>query len=77
MGSLLLINQVIEWERKLEYDEERRKYHHFEPYVNYLATLQPCPKERKSFFPRIFQRRKESQMSIDVVKALTGLPSSC
>ncbi len=37
---------VIEWERRLEFEEERRKYHRFEPYVNYLAAPQPTPKKR-------------------------------
>lgn len=46
-----IVNQVVDWERRLEIEEERRKYHRGdEPYVNYLAAPVPCHKERKSPF---------------------------
>lgn len=67
-----LINSVIVWERQLEIEEEKRKNHRFEPCVNYLAAPQPCCKERKPIFARIFQRRKdkESQASAGYATAL-------
>jgi hypothetical protein len=40
--------------------------------VNYLAAPQPCRKERKSIFARIFQRRKESQTPVAFIKALNS-----
>ncbi len=42
-----LINSTLEWERRLEYEEERRKNHRAEPYVNYLAAPQPARQDRK------------------------------
>jgi len=42
MVQTQLINSVIEWERRLEVEGERRKNHRSEPYVNYLAAPQPC-----------------------------------
>ncbi len=42
-----LINSTLEWERRLEYEEERRKHHRAEPYVNYLAAPQPACQDSK------------------------------
>jgi hypothetical protein len=71
MGSLQLINSISAWERKLE--QERRKNHRSEPYVNYLAAPQPCRKEQQSLFARIFQHRRENQAPASSVEALTNL----
>ncbi len=49
MFQTQLISQVVEWERRLEIEDERRKNHRGEPYVNYLAPV-PCRKERRSIF---------------------------
>ncbi len=38
MMQVQLTNSVIEWERRLEYEAERRAHHRREPYVNYLAA---------------------------------------
>jgi hypothetical protein len=40
MFQFSLVNDLIGWERSLEFKEERRKDHRFEPYVNYLAAPQ-------------------------------------
>ncbi|MBN2550258.1 MAG: hypothetical protein JXB15_13930 [Anaerolineales bacterium] len=61
MASIQMIISVLEWERSLEFEEERRKNHRYEPYVNYLAAVQPGRKERKSIFARLFQPRKASR----------------
>jgi hypothetical protein len=61
MSSIQLINSVVEWERRLEFDEERRKYHRVEPFVNYFDAPQPTKKESKSIFARIFRRAKDPQ----------------
>ncbi len=60
MVPIQLINSVLEWERALEYEEERRRNHRYEPYVNYLAAPQPRRKENKSIL-QIFQHRQESR----------------
>ncbi len=56
-----MITQVVEWERRLEFEEENRKNHRRDPYVNYLAPVEPARKERKSLIARlsgwIFARR--------------------
>ncbi len=41
MVVMQLIYNVIEWERRLEFEEERRRSHRSEPYANYLAPLKP------------------------------------
>ena len=70
MESLQLINSTIEWERIAEYEEEKRKNHRSEPYVNYLATPQRRGKKQKSLFARVFQHRKESWGTVDFVIVL-------
>ena len=75
MGSLQWISSIIGWERKLEYERERRENHRSEPYINYLAAPQRRRKERKSCFVRIFRQHKETRCSVDFAKALIGLPS--
>ncbi len=61
MGSLQWINTIIGWEKKLEYEEERRANHRSEPYANYLAAPQRHREEWPSFFARLLQHRRESQ----------------
>ena len=75
MFQTQLISQVVDWERRLEIEEERRKNMRQEPYVNYLAAAQATPqaeaaavavavavaKERRSIFARIFGRSKEQK----------------
>jgi hypothetical protein len=39
MSTIHLINQVLEWERRSDYQAEHRKYHPDQPYVNYLAGV--------------------------------------
>lgn len=69
----IMINSVIEWERQLEFEEQRRKEHRSEPCINYLAAPQPCREERKSILAGIFQHRNdrnESRAPVDFVRAL-------
>ena len=68
MVHIPLINNVIALERALESEEDRRRNHRSEPYVNYLTAPQSCRRERKSIF-RIFQHRGESQAPADFDKA--------
>lgn len=55
--STHLINTVLDWERRLEVDEQRRREHRFEPFANNLAPVQPLVK-RPSLFARLFNRRE-------------------
>jgi hypothetical protein len=61
MSSIQLINSVVEWERRIEFDDERRKYHRVEPFANYLAALQPTQNENKSIFAKLLGRAKDPQ----------------
>ena len=56
-----LITAVLDWERRLEIEDERRKNHRYEPYMNFLAPLPPFRRERKSIFARIFKPAKDPQ----------------
>ncbi len=53
MFQTQLIQQVVEWERRLEIEDERRENHRGEPYANYLAEVRPMRNERKSMLARI------------------------
>jgi hypothetical protein len=78
MEQIQLINMVNEWDRGLVYEEERRNNHRFEPYVNYLAApQQPCRKERKSIFARIFQGRQKSVNSLQLSVNDRRFPENC
>jgi hypothetical protein len=70
VGQISLISSMLEWERRLKFEEERRANHRSEPYVNYLAAPQSCRKERKPFFAGVFRHRNESQALANVVEAL-------
>lgn len=48
MGQILLINKMIELERMLDFEEEKRRNHRFDPYVNYLAAPQDCRNTNKT-----------------------------
>jgi hypothetical protein len=50
-----LISQVVEWERKLEVEDENRKNHRFESFTDFPADPQPSRKESKSNFAEIFK----------------------
>lgn len=65
MIQIQLINNVIEWEKALQLEKERRENHSCELYVNYLAAPQSCGKERKSAFARIFKPHRKNQPSAD------------
>ncbi len=47
MVQIQLINTVVEWERRLEIEEEKRKNLRGEPYTDFPTDPQPCRKERK------------------------------
>jgi hypothetical protein len=50
-----LISQVVQWERKLEVEEENRKIHRFESFADMPADPQPSHKESRSNFAEIFK----------------------
>ena len=64
MVQIQLIYNMLAWERGLEFTEERRKDHRFEPYVNYLAAPQPGAKESK--------HREEDRTPVDFLSALNN-----
>lgn len=70
MGQMPLINSMLERERRLKFEKERRANHRSEPYVNYLAAPQSCRKEQKSFFAGVFRHGNKSQALANVVEAL-------
>ena len=46
MSNMQMINSIVEWERRIAFEEEQHKYHPGEAYVNYLAAPQDTRKER-------------------------------
>jgi hypothetical protein len=70
MVQLPLIYHMVTSERELQLEEERRKNHRAEPYVNCLPAPQPCRKERKPVMARMFRQRKACQVSADIAGVL-------
>lgn len=64
MVQIQLICNILVWEKGLEFTEERRKGHRFEPYMNYLAAPQPGPKESKY--------REEDHPPVDFLSAFNN-----
>jgi hypothetical protein len=62
MFDVRLITTVLEWERRLEIEEEKRKSSRFEDvFTDFPAAPQPPREERKSIFDRIFRVGKDRQ----------------
>lgn len=60
MFQTQLIHQVVDWEKRLEIEEEKRKNHRtVEVYANYLAPVPPCRRIRRSLMARILDRQPE------------------
>ena len=57
MFQTQLINQVVDWERRLEIEEEKQKNQRNAPYVNYLTPVPPCRRIRRSLLARILDRQ--------------------
>lgn len=61
MFQTQLINAVVQWERRLQIEEEKQKNLKGESYKEFTVTPQPCQKERKPIFARIFKHGRVSQ----------------
>jgi hypothetical protein len=61
MSSIQMVNSVIEWERRIEFEEAKRITHSYEPYVNYLAEPEPARKQKTSLIDRILSIGKKHQ----------------
>lgn len=68
MSSIQLVNSIVEWERRIEFEEERRKNYRIEPYVNYLAAPQSPKKDQPSLLSQILGRSKKTQPAYSVSK---------
>ena len=53
MIQITLINAVLEWERRLEIEDERRKAYRLEPYRELPIEFEPAQKESGSILARI------------------------
>ncbi len=65
----LFVVYLIEWQKELEFEEEGRKNHRTEPYVNFLAAVQSCRKGPKPIFDGFFSISKKARR----LPTLTGL----
>lgn len=61
MSEILLINKVVEWERRLQWENEKHRYHRLETYAGYVADPRPDQKEHVSILARIFRIGKRIQ----------------
>lgn len=53
-----MINTLIEWEKRIEVEETRRKYNHIQPYFNDFPEESTQPK-KINFFTSLFSRNKK------------------
>lgn len=60
MNSMQMINSIIEWEKRLEVEETRRKYNHIQPYFTDIPQ-EPTQPKRSNFFVKLFSRDKKQQ----------------
>lgn len=58
MSDLRLIYQVVEWERRLQIEDETRRNLRGEPYTDEFSAPRPAPLARPSIFARIFGRSR-------------------
>ncbi len=58
MSEIHLINQVLDWERRLEIENEKRKNYRDEPDY-FPAAPQSGPKDHLSFFARLLKFGRE------------------
>lgn len=61
MFSSHMIYAVVEWERRLELENEKRKDRRAEPHDDAPADPCPCQKEPASFLARIFRSHRKRQ----------------
>ncbi len=62
MISTQLSNTVLDWEHRLEIEEQQRKSRRFEDDFNSFRKVSQSPRpDRKSIFARLFNRAKEPQ----------------
>ncbi len=79
MVQLPIIQSLIVWQKRLDIEEERRKQHRSEPYVNYLAAVLPCCPERRQVLPlqmlRPAERGKGHPFAAWIQALVTYLPT--
>ena len=61
MSHIHLINTILEWERRLEIEDEKRKTLRREPYRELPTDFEPQKKERSSIFGWISRLGKNRQ----------------
>ena len=61
MYNISLINTVLDWERRLEIEADRRKALRLEPYRELSSEFVPVTKKRKTLFEWVSRPRKTRQ----------------
>lgn len=61
MSSIQMVNSVVEWERRIEFEDAKRKTHSYEPYVNYLSEARAARKQKATLLDRILGFGKKQQ----------------
>lgn len=61
MIQTTLITAVLDWERRLQIEDERRKAHRLEPYRELPTDFEPIPKEGESILARFAKLRSNRQ----------------
>jgi hypothetical protein len=56
-----MVNSIVEWERRIEFEEAKRKTHSYEPYVNYLSEPKAARKQKPSLIDKIVSFGKKQQ----------------
>ncbi len=68
MFDTRLIYQVVDWERRLEIENEKRKKPRPEPWLDFTAPAEPARQERESIFARLLRLGRSRRLAIRSVE---------
>lgn len=71
-----MINNIIEWEKRLEVEETRRKYNRIQPYFNDFPE-QPSQSKKINFFANLFSAKKKQSVMADRKEKPCKDPQPC
>jgi len=56
------VNTIIEWERRLEVEDQKRKEHRSEMHASYLTLLQSTLKDTQPLIVEVFKGKAEHKL---------------
>lgn len=62
--TIQMINSIVEWERRISFENERREFHQNELYGIYQAADETPHEEGKSVFTRFLHRKEAAKSTL-------------